>query len=257
MLGKNMKRRVKVAGKSHSRARQMHASKKPKHAARASAAIKKRMHAKIRSMPKAAIKSRPTSEERKEARERQIIKNKKETQDIYRVEVKKVIEDIVQNDTVMDYLRKNVSRRAEDVLKALTSAKTDEQIAAELGIKINMVRRVLNILQGYGVTNYMTLKSSKGWLSFLWTINLKKVDEFYNYVNSSSEGNVSLITNESDDYFVCDKCYVENKLIFDFDSAFEANFKCMGCGSSMRRISREDAKKLEQEKDLEKVKRLV
>ncbi|MEM3227900.1 MAG: hypothetical protein QXK65_03060 [Candidatus Micrarchaeaceae archaeon] len=195
-------------------------------------------------------RNKMSAEEKKIAKEEQILKNKKMQEEQYRIDSKKVIKDLTTNEAVMEYLRKNVSKRAEEVLKALTTTKTDEQIATELNIKINAVRRVLNILHGYGVTNYSTVKNSKGWLSFLWSINLKKIDEFYNYI--SKEDNVSLITNDSDDYFICEKCYSGNKLIFDFDSAFESKFKCEACGANLKRLSRAEAKELENIKIYEK-----
>ncbi|MGC8478406.1 MAG: hypothetical protein ACP5NE_00555 [Candidatus Micrarchaeia archaeon] len=259
MLGKNTKKSKKALHTGATKARPKIAAKKVHEKARkplagSARASKDKVAIKTnRSSSTIKPKVKSTSEERKEAKEKQIIKTKKEIEERYKVDVKKVIEDITKNEVVMDYLRKNVSKRSEEVLKTLTSAKTDEQIAAELGVKINVVRRVLNILQGYGVTNYTTLKNSKGWLSFLWTINIKKVDEFYNYINSSYQNSVSPITTESDDYFICEKCYKDSKLIFDFDSAFEANFKCMGCGSSMKRLSREEAKILEKEGDIKNI----
>ena len=236
---------VAMKVKKHAPARAMHRLA----AAKAHAFKKRPNKAPKQAVGKVVAGNKITTEERNKAREKLLAKNKKVMEDQYKIDSKKVIMDITTNEAVMDYLRKNVSKRTEEVLKALATTKTDEQIAAELDIKINTVRRILNILHGYGVTNYSTVKNSKGWLSFLWSINLKKIDEFYNYVNKDDK--ISLITNDSDDYFVCEKCYSDNKLIFDFDSAYEAGFKCGACGSSLKRLSRAEAKNLESNREYE------
>ena len=77
-----------------------------------------------------------------------------------------IINNLGSDEIVSSYLRKNVSKRAIDVVGLLDSPKTDEDIAARLGLKINAVRRILNIMQGYGITNYNISKNVDGWLSF-------------------------------------------------------------------------------------------
>ena len=177
---------------------------------------------------------------------------KKEEADLYKMDAKKVIEEIVANGAAMEYLHKNVSKRAGEVITSLVVPKTDEKIAEELDIKINTVRRILNIMYGYGITNYNVIKNSKGWLSFLWSMNLKKVNEFYSYIGKT-DNNSALINENSNDYFICNDCYKNNKLVFDFDSAFEASFKCVLCGSKLQRLDKEEAKKLIETKDDEEI----
>ncbi len=179
---------------------------------------------------------------------------KKEEADLYKMDAKKVIEEIVANGAAMEYLHKNVSKRAGEVITSLVIPKTDEKIAEELDIKINTVRRILNIMYGYGITNYNVIKNSKGWLSFLWSMNLKKVNEFYNYIGKT-DNNSAIINENSNDYFVCNDCYNNNKLVFDFDSAFEASFKCVLCGNKLQRLDKEGAKRLIDSKDDEEIAR--
>ena len=104
------------------------------------------------------------------------------------------------------------------------------------------IRRILNILQGYGITNYYVAKNTNGWLSFAWFINIDKVEPFLEYVNRMGNGN-SIIKDECNDYFVCRKCYDTDKLIFTFDSAYESGFKC-SCGGALERIGKAEAEKL-------------
>jgi transcription factor E len=154
---------------------------------------------------------------------------------IEKVKPEEIIARLLKDQRVVGYIRQNVSKRASDVIQLLDKPRTDEQIATALEIKINAARRILNILQGYGVTNYTTQKDEKGWLSFFWYINTNKVDQFLDYIKTNHSNGV--LSNTCNDYFICKNCYDENKLVFNFDSAVEANFKCT-CNSAFARVDR-------------------
>lgn len=99
-------------------------------------------------------------------------------------EAKFAINLIKSDVSALEYLKKNVSKNAIEVLETITSPKTDDQIAVLLDMKINFVRRVLNIMQGYGITNYYVAKNTNGWLSFAWYINATKLQSFFDYMKS-------------------------------------------------------------------------
>ncbi|MCL4411326.1 hypothetical protein M1329_00075 [Candidatus Marsarchaeota archaeon] len=156
-----------------------------------------------------------------------------------------IINSLGSNDMVSSYLRKNVSKRAIEVVELLNSPKTDEEIADKLGLKINAVRRILNIMQGYGITNYNISKNVDGWLSFAWYINVNKIGQFLDYVkNMTQTGDV--VKDNCNDYFICKNCYDDNKLIFTFDAAYEARFRCT-CNGMLTRIDRIEADRLVRE----------
>ena len=140
-------------------------------------------------------------------------------------EVKDALDKLLTNEMAMEYLKKNVSKMAVDVIGMLVTPKTDEYLAEQLGMKINAIRRILNIMQGYGITNYYISKNTKGWLSFAWYINTNKLAPFLEYVDSM-EKEKSIVNENCNDYFICDNCYKSDKFVFTFDSAFESNFKC-------------------------------
>ena len=144
-------------------------------------------------------------------------------------EVKEALDKLLTNERATEYLKKNVSKMAVDVVGMLVTPKTDEFLAEQLGIKINAIRRILNIMQGYGITNYYISKNTKGWLSFAWYINTNKLAPFLEYVDSM-EKDKSIISESCNDYFICQSCYKSDKFIFTFDSAFESSFKCTNCG---------------------------
>jgi transcription factor E len=166
-------------------------------------------------------------------------------------EAKEAIDSLMQNDRGISYLKKNVSRSITDVISLLTVARTDEYIAEKLGIKINAVRRMLNIMQNYGITNYYISKNKNGWLSFAWYMNTSKLPSFLEYVRGV-ESEKSMIEENCNDYFVCNNCYKENKLIFTFDAAYEAGFSCNACGKNLERLGgKSDVEKLVNESTLE------
>ena len=110
-------------------------------------------------------------------------------------------------------------------------------------MKINAVRRILNMMQDYGITNYYVSKNVNGWLSFAWYINVSKLQPFFDYI-SNLEAKDTIVNDQCNDYFVCNKCYEQNKLIFTFESAFEESFKCNSCNGNLAMINKDDAKRL-------------
>ncbi|HVC57940.1 MAG TPA: hypothetical protein VND15_00505 [Candidatus Acidoferrales bacterium] len=148
--------------------------------------------------------------------------------------VKKTVEGLMENENAIEYLKKNVSKRSVEVLDMLITPKTDEFLAEKMEMKINAIRRILNIMQGYGITNYYISKNTNGWLSFSWYINTSKLQPFLNYINNM-ERESAVVNDNCNDYFVCNDCYKTDKLIFTFDAAFENNFKC-NCGNSLDRM---------------------
>lgn len=157
-------------------------------------------------------------------------------------DARKAIEEIYNNNAAMEYLRKNVSKRTMDVITMLETPKTDEFIAEQLEMKVNAARRILNITQGYGITDYYVSKNTGGWLSFAWYIKTNKIKPFFDYITNANS-NSSVINSACDDYFICDNCYKSDKLIFVFASAYEIGFKC-SCGKNLTRINRQEAEQL-------------
>lgn len=156
--------------------------------------------------------------------------------------VKVEIDRLVNNLSATEYLRKNVSKTSVEVISMLVTPKTDEYLAEQLGMKINAVRRVLNIMQGYGITNYYVSKNTKGWLSFAWYINTSKLGPFLDHVMELEREKV-VVNNNCNDYFICNSCYDTDKLLYTFDAAFESSFKC-SCGKSLSRVEKDKAEAL-------------
>ncbi len=157
-------------------------------------------------------------------------------------EVSNALDLLFQNDMAVSFLKKNISKWSPEVLKMLTTPKTDEAMAEKLGMKINAVRRILNLLHGHGLTNYYVSKNTGGWLSFAWYINVGKIEPFFEYINNMATGK-TIVTDECDDYFMCNSCFPKDNVIFNFDSAFESSFRCT-CGQKLSRMSRTDVENI-------------
>ena len=160
----------------------------------------------------------------------------------YKIAAKQIIDGMLADGQSSDYLERMVSQKAKDVIALLSRPRSDEEIAKKLDIKINTIRRILNVLQGFGVTNYSISKSKDGWLSFVWEIDTKKAGFFTDYINSG-ELKTDIVTDSCNDYFVCDKCYKENRLILTFDAAYESNFKCV-CEKNLSQVTKEQVSTL-------------
>jgi transcription initiation factor IIE alpha subunit len=167
-------------------------------------------------------------------------------------EVKIALDRLLSNERATEYLKKNVSKMAVDVIGMLVTPKTDEFLAEQLAMKINAIRRILNIMQGYGITNYYISKNTKGWLSFAWYINTNKLGPFLEYIDGM-EMEKSIVSEGCNDYFVCDNCYKTDRLVFTFDSAFESNFKCSSCNRNLNRMNKEEVTTLMNSRAAEKI----
>lgn len=151
------------------------------------------------------------------------------------------IDVLLENAAFSDYISKNIGKKAISVAKMLHTFQTDEKLAAALNIKINEVRRILNVLDSYGVARYDANKDSKGWLTFKWHIDANKLEELHNtVVQAKHEDNSHKMPEDCNDFFYCGKCYKEQKIILPFDAAYEQSFKCDACGKQLKQMSKEE-----------------
>ncbi len=194
-------------------------------------------HAKLRSW------SGPSKEveenARKEAKRAKEKENNRLKGDIYKKFVIPFIEKLGSNPDAIDYLTKNVGKASTDIISLLKKPRSDEEIAGILDMKINAVRRILNIIQGYGITNYNVSKNKDGWLSFTWYIDDRKAYQFFDYISERSNSTTDVVNNDCNDYFICSKCYRENRLILTFDAAYESGFKCV-CDNNLSQMDRSE-----------------
>jgi transcription factor E len=237
---------VKTKNNKKSKANVHKAAKAPK--PKKSSKPQMKSKSQVKSNLKKGAKAAVATEQQKKQEALQKIKDKEKEKEKRKkvnvsipqpAEVKEAIDSLLSNERAKEYLTKNVSKMAVEVVGMLVTPKTDEFLAEQLGMKINAIRRILNIMQGYGITNYYISKNTKGWLSFAWYINTSKLAPFLAYVDGM-EREKSIVTEKCDDYFICESCYKTDMFVFTFDSAFESNFKCTSCGKNLKRMNRDE-----------------
>ncbi len=205
----------KKAHKPNKGKRPAKSSKKSVHAKKGLKA-RKILH-KVKPKARAPVKSAPK-------RQAAMPQTKKEEE--VKVENKN-IDIIVKNVVFTDYMIKNVGKRAVDMVQYLNETpQTDDKLALKMNLKVNEVRRMLNVLNSYSITRYDINKDNKGWLTFKWYLDRDKLRGFNTVISErESTGGLKLQDN-CNDFFFCETCYKEEKVILPFDAAFETGFKC-------------------------------
>lgn len=157
------------------------------------------------------------------------------------------VDELLANGIFSDFISKNVGKKAINIIKMLSTPQTDEKLSADLSLKINEVRRILNVLDSYGVARYDTNKDNKGWLTFVWYLDGEKLTELHKSTMNAKHDSVVKLTDNCNDFFYCGKCYDEQKVIMPFDAAFESQFKCDNCGKQLKQLNKEEARTLFEE----------
>ncbi len=154
---------------------------------------------------------------------------------------KRKVDWLLANDSFADFISRNVGKKAINIIKLLNEPQTDEKLATDLSVKINEVRRILNVLDTYGVARYDTNKDNKGWLTFKWYLDTEKLGELSQTIENSRLENGYKLQDGCNDFFFCSRCYKEQKVIMPFDAAFETQFKC-DCGKQLKQLNKEEAR---------------
>ncbi len=155
-------------------------------------------------------------------------------------EIKKVGE-LVSNKNLSTTVGSSVGAGAMDVLKLLVEGpKTDENIAEKLGVKVNDVRRMLNMMNSYSIVRYDVNKDSKGWLIFTWRIDSEKLSEYVEMVSKEVVAPEAVLPGNCNDFFMCRGCYNKEKTVLPFDTAFESDFTCGSCGKPYALLTRQE-----------------
>jgi transcription initiation factor TFIIE subunit alpha len=122
-----------------------------------------------------------------------------------------------------------------DVLQFLLNKKieiTDDEIANELGVKVNEVRKKLYALADQGLVSYRRSRDKDtGWYVYYWKVNTDQINDIL--LNRKREILEKLKTRleyeENNEFYICP----EDKNKYTFEEAFENEFKCPRCGSQL------------------------
>jgi transcription initiation factor TFIIE subunit alpha len=109
---------------------------------------------------------------------------------------------------------------------------TDEELAEELGLELNDVRRALFILYENDLASYRRLRDEdSGWLTYLWTFEYETIPEqLESEMRRLLEALEKRQQYESkNEFYLCGEC----QLRFEFSEAMEFNFECPQCGGPL------------------------
>jgi transcription initiation factor TFIIE subunit alpha len=119
------------------------------------------------------------------------------------------------------------------IIECLVKGKTtDEEIAEETEVRLNIVRKVLYKLYDAGVASYKRSKDPETqWYTYSWKFEEEKVADIINhkYENFSREIEEALEFEEGNMFFVC----LTNGCRYRFEEASENNFICPKCGGNL------------------------
>ncbi len=143
----------------------------------------------------------------------------------------------------VEYISKNVGSQANDILTVLSKGPMkDEMLAETVSMKLNEVRRILNLLNKHGIVRYDVKRDSSGWLSFEWHVDYVTFSDFYTILGRKVEATGSCLPENCNDFFFCVSCSKKQELIYPFDVAYDKSFKC-NCGKNLGAITRIEAER--------------
>lgn len=142
-------------------------------------------------------------------------------------------EELLNDPVIQKYLHELVGPTGMPVAAAPPDGEvTDEELAEELGLELNDVRRALFILYENDLATYRRLRDEdSGWLTYLWTFEYDNIpdqleEEMHRLLSALEERRIYEDENE---FYLCPEC----QLRFEFGEAMEFGFACPQCGTNL------------------------
>ncbi len=109
---------------------------------------------------------------------------------------------------------------------------TDEEIAAELGVEINDIRRALFYLYEIGLADYRRRRDDEtGWMEYYWRIRYDREDEVLKreLLKTKKKLQEKLEAEEMSVYYLC----INGCVKVNYEEAMDLNFTCPRCGATL------------------------
>ncbi|BAB65311.1 transcription factor [Sulfurisphaera tokodaii] len=138
-----------------------------------------------------------------------------------------------------------VGEDATELLKFLLRKRiemTDDDIAKELNVKVNEIRKKLYLLSEQGFITYRKTRDKEtGLFIYYWKVNIDQINELLlNRKRLVLEKLKARYEQEKDSlYYYCP----QDNIQYNFDEALENEFKCPKCGSPLEYYDSEKTKK--------------
>lgn len=153
-------------------------------------------------------------------------------------------EDIIDNPVVQRYLHELVGTEGMQVALSPSEGEvTDEEIAEDIGVDVNAVRRVLIILSENNLADYRRVRDEdSGWLTYYWTYQYQRIPSqledymvrLYEELKKREEYEMN------NQFYVCPMCRRQ----YSFEDSVELQFNCPQCRSSLESVDSERILKL-------------
>jgi transcription initiation factor TFIIE subunit alpha len=142
-------------------------------------------------------------------------------------------EDLLEDPVIQKYLHELVGPKGMPVAAAPPDGEvTDEELAEELDLELNDVRRALFILYENDLATYRRLRDEdSGWLTYLWTFQYDNIpenleEEMERLLDALEERRQYEMDHE---FYLCEICSIR----FEFGEAMDFGFECPECGSPL------------------------
>jgi transcription initiation factor TFIIE subunit alpha len=142
-------------------------------------------------------------------------------------------EELLEDPVIQKYLHELVGPKGMPVAAAPPDGEvTDEELAEELGLELNDVRRALFILYENDLASYRRLRDEdSGWLTYLWTFKYdnipEKLEEEMHRLLAALEDRREYERNH--EFYLCEV----DGIRFEFEEAMDFGFECPQCGEEL------------------------
>jgi transcription initiation factor TFIIE subunit alpha len=146
-------------------------------------------------------------------------------------------EDLLEDPVIQKYLHELVGPTGMPVAASPPDGEvTDEELAEEIGLDLNDVRRALFILYENDLASYRRLRDEdSGWLTYLWTFKYDNIperleDEMHRLIDALEQRRQYEADQE---FYLCDV----DSIRFEFGEAMDFGFACPECGGQLVSMS--------------------
>lgn len=151
-----------------------------------------------------------------------------------RVKIKKKSKQKLLNDVVLkEIIIRIAGERGYEIAKELMGNEiADEEIAKRMGIRVNLVRKILYELYENRVVSYHRVRDEhSGWYVYYWRIEPERAREYFKHNKRLLIQKLEdrLDTERSTSFFNCGN----GDLKLPFELAAENDFKCPRCGDKL------------------------
>lgn len=139
--------------------------------------------------------------------------------------------NVMQSDELIRELVERIAGEIGLIIFSLKPTKefTDEEVALELEVEINDVRKALFALYEIGMAEYKRHRDDEtGWMEYHWKINYDKQNDVLKRELNKTRNKLQekLDAESSTVYYICQNGHIK----VSYEEAMELNFMCPKCG---------------------------